>query len=61
MLVLTRGIGELTLVGDEIQLKVIDVEADRVRIGIKAPRHMYMPLIRSPAQAKPPIQSPRRP
>jgi len=59
MLVLTRRVGELILIGDEIQLKVIDVEAGRGRIGITAPRHV--PLTRSPAASKPPIQSPRWP
>ena len=49
MLVLTRRVGELILIGDEIQLKVIDVEAGRVRIGITAARHV--PLTRSPPQA----------
>jgi carbon storage regulator len=38
MLVLTRRIGELVLIGDEIQLTVIDVKKDRVRIGITAPK-----------------------
>src|SRR5713226_8208463 len=34
MLVLTRRIGEMVLVGDDIQLKIIDVRGDRIRIGI---------------------------
>jgi carbon storage regulator len=59
MLVLTRRIGELILIGDETQIKVIDVKADRVRIGITAPQHL--PLTRTPPPARPPIQSPRRP
>jgi len=57
MLVLSRRVGELILIGDEIELKVIDVKADRVRIGITAPKHL--PLTRSAPQAEPPIQSPR--
>jgi carbon storage regulator len=40
MLVLTRRIGELILIGDEIQLKVIAVRNDRVRIGITAPKSL---------------------
>jgi len=36
MLVLTRRIGELILIGDDIQRKIIDVRTDRVRIGITA-------------------------
>ena len=59
MLVLTRRVGELILIGDEIQLKVIDVKVDRVRLGITAPKHLT--LTRSAPQANPPNQSPRPP
>jgi carbon storage regulator len=59
MLVLTRGIGELILIGDEIQLTVIDVKKDRVRIGITAPKSL--PITRPPSAAAPAIQTPRRP
>lgn len=38
MLVLTRRIGESVLVGDEIEVTVLDVKGDSIRIGIKAPR-----------------------
>jgi carbon storage regulator len=57
MLVLSRRVGELILIGDEIQLKVIDVKSDRVRIGITAPQHL--PVTRSAPQASSPNQSPR--
>jgi carbon storage regulator len=55
MLVLTRRVGELILIGDEIELKVIDVKADRFRLGITAPKHL--PLTRFPPSASRPIQS----
>ena len=58
MLVLTRGIGELILIGDEIQLTVIDVKKDRVRIGITAPKSL--PIARAEPEMRPPNQSPRR-
>jgi carbon storage regulator len=58
MLVLTRRIGELILIGDEIKLEVIDVRHDRVRIGITAPKSL--PITRPPSEGRPPNQSPRR-
>jgi carbon storage regulator len=59
MLVLTRRVGELILIGDEIQLKVIDVKADRVRIGITAPNSV--PIARPPPEIRLPNQPPRQP
>ncbi|SIT83393.1 carbon storage regulator CsrA [Microbacterium sp. RU33B] len=38
MLVLTRRIGERVLIGDDIEITVLDVKGDSVRIGIQAPR-----------------------
>ena len=38
MLVLTRKKGEKLMVGDNIVITVVDVEGDRVRIGVDAPR-----------------------
>lgn len=38
MLVLTRRIGERVLIGDDIEVTVLDVKGDSVRIGIQAPR-----------------------
>ena len=40
MLVLTRRIGELILIGDEIELNIIEVKNDRVRLGITAPKEI---------------------
>jgi carbon storage regulator len=55
MLVLTRRVGELILIGDEIQLKVIDVKNDRVCIGITAPK--ALPITRPAPQTPSSIQS----
>lgn len=40
MLVFTRRPGESFLIGDRIEVMVTDVEGDRVRIGIRAPREI---------------------
>ena len=42
MLVLTRKIGESILVGDEIEITLVRIEGDQVRIGISAPRHVQV-------------------
>lgn len=40
MLVLTRKADESILVGEDIKIKLLQIDADRVKIGIDAPRHM---------------------
>lgn len=37
MLVLTRKTGESLMIGDEIEIKVIEIAGDKVKIGIEAP------------------------
>ena len=37
MLVLTRKRGEIVLIGDAIQVKVLLIDRNKVRIGIEAP------------------------
>jgi len=38
MLVLTRKPDEKIMIGDDIEIVVVAVEGDRVRLGIKAPK-----------------------
>lgn len=38
MLVLSRRIGEAIYVGDDIVIKVVDIDRNKVRIGIEAPK-----------------------
>lgn len=40
MLVLSRKVGEKILVGNSIVLTVVEVNGNRVRLGIEAPREM---------------------
>ena len=40
MLVLSRQRDETIMIGDDIELTVVDIRGDKVRIGIKAPVHV---------------------
>lgn len=37
MLVLTRQVDEVVMIGDDIRIKIIEVRGDKVRIGFEAP------------------------
>lgn len=38
MLILTRRVGETLMIGDEVEVTVLGVKGNQVRIGVKAPR-----------------------
>jgi carbon storage regulator len=38
MLVLTRKVGQSIVIGDEIEVVVLEVRGEQVRVGIRAPR-----------------------
>ncbi len=40
MLVLTRKQNEGILIGNEIKITLIDIDGDKVRLGIEAPRNV---------------------
>lgn len=40
MLVLSRKLNETIKIGDDIELKIIEVKGDTVRIGIEAPKSL---------------------
>ncbi len=42
MLILTRRTGEMLKIGDEIEVTVMAVNGNQVRIGIKAPKHIIV-------------------
>jgi carbon storage regulator len=45
MLVLTRRSGEAIQIGDDVEITVLSVRGDQVRLGIRAPR--LVPVLRS--------------
>jgi carbon storage regulator len=45
MLVLSRKSGERVLVGEDIEIVVLEIEGDRVKLGFAAPR--YVPIFRA--------------
>ncbi|MDY0408914.1 carbon storage regulator CsrA [Virgibacillus soli] len=40
MLVLSRKLGESIQIGNDIEIKILSVEGDQVKIGIQAPRNL---------------------
>ena len=42
MLVLTRKLNESVMIGDEIEICILDIRGEKVRLGIKAPREIMV-------------------
>lgn len=42
MLVLSRRTGESLMVGDNIEIKVLGVQGNQIRLGIQAPRELVI-------------------
>jgi carbon storage regulator len=40
MLILTRRVGEMLMIGDEVTVTVLGVKGNQVRIGVDAPKHV---------------------
>lgn len=40
MLILTRRVGEMLMIGDDVTVKVIAVKGNQVRLGIEAPKEI---------------------
>ena len=40
MLVLTRQRDESIMIGDDVEITIVDVRGDKVRLGITAPKHI---------------------
>lgn len=52
MLVLSRKAGESVLVGDEIEVTILEIRGDVVRVGIAAPRSVSVQRSELIAQVK---------
>ncbi len=68
MLVLSRHRDETIIIGDEVELTVVEIKGDKVRLGIKAPPHIavhrkevYEAIRRENEQAAKLEGSPQRP
>lgn len=42
MLVLSRKKGESIIIGDNIEISIIDIQGDTIRLGINAPREVQI-------------------
>lgn len=40
MLVLGRRVGESIFIGDDIEIRIVDISATRIKLGIVAPRQL---------------------
>lgn len=40
MLVITRRVGEMVQIGDDVEVRILAVHGNQVRIGIEAPKDM---------------------
>ncbi len=40
MLVLSRQRDETIMIGDDIEITIVDIRGDKVRVGINAPKHI---------------------
>ncbi len=40
MLILTRRVGETVVIGDDVDITVLGVKGNQVRLGIKAPKEI---------------------
>lgn len=40
MLILTRKLGESLLIGDDVEITVLSVRGNQVKLGIKAPKEV---------------------
>jgi carbon storage regulator len=38
MLILSRRLNECIMIGDDIEISVVDIKGDQIKIGIQAPR-----------------------
>lgn len=51
MLLLTRRVGEISRVGEDIEVTVLGIKGNQVRMGISAPKETPIHRVRIPANA----------
>jgi carbon storage regulator len=59
MLILTRRVGEVIMIGDDVTITVVGVKGNQVRLGVEAPGHV--PVHREEIYKKLTEESPRIP
>ena len=42
MLILSRQIGEVLVVGDNVRITLLDRQGDKIKLGIDAPKHVLV-------------------
>ena len=64
MLVLTRIVNQSIVIGDDIEISIVDVKGEKVRIGIKAPtsvkvhrKEVYLAIKQARSKAASPDRS----
>ncbi len=64
MLVLSRQKNESIMVGDDVEIVIVDVRGDKVRLGITAPKkisvhrkEIYEAIQREKAEGKTPVEA----
>ena len=60
MLILQRKVGESLLIGEDVEISVLSVEAGRVRLAIEAPKSAPSCAARRTPTGRPPGRGPRR-
>jgi carbon storage regulator len=40
MLILSRRVGEILCVGDDVSMQILSIQGNQVRLGIVAPKHV---------------------
>ncbi len=42
MLILTRKVGETVAIGDDIQISIVEIKGNQIKLGIQAPKNVQV-------------------